>query len=103
GAIGGQREQTTAVQLLKRNVDSLTAEISSRDPAATPALSNRPLGGPAAVALLPPNTSEDVITLVVQRDALLASIQGSRPHLADDYISSILPSSFASTLQNHTA
>jgi Mrp family chromosome partitioning ATPase len=55
------------------------------------------------VALLPPSTSEEIITLVVQRDALLASIQGSRDLLANDYIDSILPNGHTSMLQEHPA
>jgi Mrp family chromosome partitioning ATPase len=104
GAVNSQQDHTTTLSILNSNLAGVEKAISQKDPSVVPHLLAGPAAAPSdAVAALPVGTPEDVILLVVQRNALLSTIESTREDYANQYITSLLPSAFASTLQTHSA
>ncbi len=128
-----QHNQQTGIAILHRNLNAVDAQIEKADPALPPILPVGPVGttgksgttssssssssasssatssssstasSAGVVALLPANTPEDVVLLVVERNALLATIQSTRDNYASAYIGTLIPGSFADTLQTNAA
>ncbi len=124
-ALSQQRNNANGIAVLNRNLADINAKIAQADPALPRLLPKGPagsaptnsggsnssransspsgIGSAAVVSLLPPDTPEPVILLVVQRNALLTTIQGIRDQYGNSYINSLIPSSYADHLQSHTA
>jgi Mrp family chromosome partitioning ATPase len=103
-AVAAQQQGTASLALLKKNLDEVDNAIAQKDPAVVPRLLAGAGASPAAAtAVLPVGTPEDVVLLVVQRNALLTQIASIRSDYAKQYITSLVPDAFASTLQSHSA
>jgi Mrp family chromosome partitioning ATPase len=123
-ALDAARGRTATLQTLTKTLEQVDSDIARADPAAVPHLLAGPgqssgstaasaqnstatvsagQGAAAAVAVLPPGTPENVKQLVVERDALLSEIESTRQDYGNQYITSLLPDSFSSTLQSLSA
>jgi len=103
GAVSAQRDRNLPLSVLRTNLNGVDRAIAQKDPTVVPHLLASAGKSPSdATAVLPPGTPDEVTLLVIQRNALLGAIESAREDLGNQFITSLLPDSFASILQTHS-
>ncbi len=103
GAESGQTKARFAVRALEGRVRAVESSIRKADPKVAQMLDQAPGNGQVPPENLPRGTASDVVTDVVERNAMLSSIAGQRDSYAQNAISSLLPSGFATTVEVYPA